>query len=109
MRAPKVECFFGKERGVNTSEDDIRPALARHSSDLIATERISRMDADADGISPSYSGRIHTVQCLIYNHGISERPRGSCGEHIKPTRGNDRPTERDVARINQVNSHSNSL
>ena len=43
--------FFGVQCRVNSSEDYISAATARHSSDLVTTQRVPGVDADADSVA----------------------------------------------------------
>ncbi len=43
--------FVRVERGVDPAEDDRRATFAREAADLIAAQRVRRVDADADDIA----------------------------------------------------------
>ena len=65
--------FFGKQRSVNTAVYHPRAASARHPADLIPTQSITCMYADADYISRHDAFRHNLLQRLIDKDGISRR------------------------------------
>jgi len=67
VRLLRIEC------GVNSAEDDVGTALPCQSPNLISTQRIPRMDADADDISTLDAAWIHRTECFIDHYGVAER------------------------------------
>ena len=57
VRAPEIVRLVWEERCVNPAEYDLGPALTRGAPDLVATQRIARVDADADHVA-----RLHLLR-----------------------------------------------
>ena len=51
VRAAELERFFGIQRGVDAAVNDLRAALARQPSDLVAAQGVAGVDADADDVA----------------------------------------------------------
>jgi hypothetical protein len=98
--------FVGKERGVDAAKDDEGASLSSESSQVISAERVGRVDADADHIAWSDGVRIERLERLV-----DDRWRAVAGgccrrQHEQPPRCDDRGSERDVAGIDQMNTHA---
>jgi len=66
------------------------------------------VNADSDNVSRRDDGGIDQVQRFIDDVGISPSIAGRGGEDVQPSRRNDGDAERDVARVNQVDTRLGS-
>jgi hypothetical protein len=87
---------------VNPSKHDVGARLAGGSADLVAAQRVSAVDPDADNVSRLDLSRIECLERLIRDERIAIAAGGRTGQDVEPARGNDPHTERDVAWIDQV-------
>ncbi len=97
--------LFGEQRGVNAAEDHGGAAFANDPPQFVAAKRIGGVNADADDISLLNLLRIESFQALINDVGISKPPGRGGGKNVKPARGDDPYSERNVAGVDEVHSH----
>ena len=90
---------------MNAAEDDGRAALARLAADLVAAQRVERMDADADDVAAGDAVEVDRVERFIDDARIAVFARRRRREHVEPPGRNDRGSERNIAGIDEVNSH----
>ena len=109
MAAAEVERFVRKERGVNAAEDDPRAALARDPADLVAAQRVARMDADADDVARRDGRRVELLERFVDDERVAEIGRRRRREHVEPAGRNDGHAKRDMAWIDEVDSHVHQL
>src|SRR5262249_27249327 len=98
-------CFLWIEGGVNAAEDNIGTPRACHPANIIASQCIRGVDANADDIAALDAAWIHRIERFVNENRVAEGGWGSGGKHIQPTRRNDRNTKRHVAWIDEVNLH----
>src|SRR5207237_7097577 len=73
---------------------------------VIAAQRVGRVDADTNNIAGLNASGIHGTQGFIDKRGIA-KDFGSCRrKHVQPTRRDYRGPERDFAGINEMNAHT---
>ena len=97
--------FLWVECGVNAAEDDVGPARARQPADFIPAQGVGRMDPDPHDVAPLELGGVKWFERLVGEDRITPLTRRRPGEHIQPPRGDDRYAERDMARIDEMNTH----
>src|SRR5579872_1225853 len=99
-----ARCLVWEQRRVNTAEDHVRAAPPDLPADLIPTERVASVDANADDIPRSDRAEIDRVQGFVddvrFTPTVARRP----SQDIQPTRRNDGDSERRGARVNQMNA-----
>ena len=105
MRAAELVRLVGIERRMNAAEDDGRAALARLAADFVAAQRVERMDADADDIAARDAVEIDRIERFVDDAGIAVLARRRRGEHVEPPGRDDGRTKRNIAGIDEVNSH----
>ena len=107
-RAVRVR-FLGKQRGVNAAVDDPGAALARQLPDFVAAARIARVNADADDVAWLDGGGVDRIERLVNDDRVAPFGTGGGGEHIQPSRCDDRHAKRHVAGIQQVDASTHSV
>ena len=95
-----------EERGVDAAEDDLGPALTRGAPDLIATQRVARVDADADHVARLHLLRVERFERLVADDGIAEARRRGGREHEQPAWRDDGGAEGNVAWVHEKHAHS---
>ena len=80
--------------------------ITRDLANFISAQGILGMNANANNIARLNTIWIHMLECFVDEDGISEEGWRGRGDHIHPTRRNDRSAERRVARIDEVNLHT---
>jgi hypothetical protein len=98
--------FVGVQRRVNTAKDDKRAALPCLTANLVAIDRVARVDTDAHDIARCNVVRIPRVERFVGDDRIAIDRRGRPGEDVQPTRRNHPNAERQAAGIDQMNLHS---
>jgi hypothetical protein len=98
--------FGGIEGCVDASENDVGAALASHLSNLVPAKGIGGVDANSDDISGMNVGWFDGLKSFVNQNGIPKAGGGCSGQNIEPSRSNDRGAERNIAGINQMNSHA---
>ena len=104
--AAEIVRLVRKERCVDAAEYDLGPALTRGAPDLVATQRIARVDADADDVARLHLLRVERLERLVADDGIPEARRRRGREHEEPARRDDGGAERDVAWVHEKHAHS---
>jgi hypothetical protein len=89
MCAPKAESLLGIEGRVNSSKDDISPSLTSQFADLVPTQGIPRVYANAYDVATLDSVWIHATERFIDQYRIAERSGRSSRKHVKPARRDD--------------------
>jgi hypothetical protein len=75
VRAAEIERFVRVERRMDAAEDDRRAPRSRERADLVATQRISRVDADSDDIAGLDRPQIEGLERFIGKVWLPERRR----------------------------------
>jgi hypothetical protein len=88
-----------KQRGVNATVDDQRAAFTGGVADLVATQRVTGVNADTDNVAGLDGRRLEHFERLVDDHRIAEARRCSGSQHIQPPRCNHTDAERDMTRI----------
>ena len=105
MRAAELVRLFGIERRVDAAEDDGRSALARLAADLVAAQRVERMDADAHDVAARNAVEVDRIERFVDDARVAIFARRRRGEHVEPPGRDNSRAERDIAGIDEVNSH----
>src|SRR6185369_10971033 len=71
----------------------------------ISAKGVAGVNADADDIARSDEARIEGVERFVDDHWRSESIGRRGGEHVQPSRGDDRSTERQITRVYEMYSH----
>jgi hypothetical protein len=90
---------------VDAAEHHPGAAFAREPPDLVASQGVSGMNADADDIARMNRRRVEYLECFIRDDWIPERSRRGGRQHVEPSRRDDANPEREMARIDQVDLH----
>ena len=106
MRAAEIVRLVREERGVDAAEYDLGPALTRGAPDLVAPQRVPRVDADADDVARLHLLRVERLERLVADDGVPEARRRRGREHEQPARRDDGGAERDVAWVHEKHAHS---
>ena len=72
MRPSELMGLFREERGVNAAEYDQRACVAGQLPELIAAQRVARMDADAHHIARADGRRIQLIERFVGDNRIAE-------------------------------------
>ncbi len=98
--------FVRKQRRVNAAKDDKRASLARELTERVATQGVGGVDANPHHIASVDPIGVERLECLVddVRHAVFGW-RGS-GQHVEPSRRDDRRPERQIAWIDQMNAHS---
>src|SRR6185437_6041740 len=108
MSAAEISCLFRIERGMNPAENYVSAAFSRHFADFVTAQSVGRMDANSYYIPRLDSGRVDLKQCLVDKDRVAKTLRCRTGKHVLPARSDNRGSERDGARINEMHVHSGS-
>jgi hypothetical protein len=103
-----LQRFFGVERGVNTAKDNPCAALARQSADLVATQGVAGVNADADKVSRPDARWRQRFERLVHDDRIAKGKRGCACQHIEPPWGDYGGAKRMVAGIDEKYSHTDT-
>ena len=76
--------------------------------DLVSTQRVAGVDADADHVTGLEDVSGDRFEGLIGEEWRAERLRRRPRQDVEPARGDDADAERDVAGIDEVNTHGPS-
>ena len=90
---------------MDASEDDGRAALARLAADFISAQRVERVDADADDIAGCDGVEVDRIERLVDDARIAVLARRRRGEHVEPARRDNGGSKRDIAGVDEMNSH----
>ena len=104
MRFAALQCFFGKERGVNSAIHDPCPASPRHAPDLVAAQGIARVHADANNVARLNALRHNLFERFVYQDRGTGRCRRCRRKHEQPARCDNRCTKGIVTGIDQMNA-----
>ena len=106
-----LQGLVGKNRRMNTSNDDRCPAFLRFRNHPISGPAISRVDADAYDVAWTNLIRIEARDRFVNYHRIADQV-GRCRarDHEKPPRGNHAIANSSVRRIYENDfAHAGSL
>src|SRR4029077_8316543 len=98
--------FGGVKTGVNAAEHNVGAAFASDFPNFVTAPRIGGVDADTDNIPSLNVERVHCVQSFIDQAWVAKACRRGRRQNVQPARCNDSRTERNFARINEMNAHS---
>jgi hypothetical protein len=73
MGTAEISSFVGIQRRVNAAKDHVRTRRVRRSSDFVAAQGISRVNADADDISCLDDRGVERLERLVREDGRSVR------------------------------------
>ena len=105
MCAAELLCFLWIQRGVYPAEDDRRAPGFDVLTDFVPAKRIARVDPDADDVTGLHAVQVEGLQGFIGDLRPSMGCRRCPGEHEQPTRRDDADSERQMARVHQMDSH----
>ena len=74
VRAAEFVRFVGVERGVYAAEDHRRAARSRGGADLVAAQRVARVDPDPDNVA-----RLDVVEIERLERFVDDAWRAVCG------------------------------
>ncbi len=97
--------FLGVECGVDAAEDDVGPVRARQLADFIPAQGVGRMDPDPHDVAPLELGWLERLERFVGEDRIAPLTRRRRREHIQPPRGDDRHAERDMAGVDEMDTH----
>lgn len=103
MRTSLRRRLFRKQRRVNPSVHDPRPPLAQRSAELIATECVARVNANADDIARLDGVDGERFERLIDDERIAPLTTRRGSQYVQPARCDDSDAERLRAGIDEVN------
>ena len=106
VRAAKALRFLGVERGVNAAVDHDRAARPGLGPDLVATQGVAGVNAQADHVSGFHAVEVEGFQRLVGDSRVAIACRRRSGEHEQPTWSDDSYAERQVARVDEVDRHA---
>jgi hypothetical protein len=106
VRTTELMSLVRIQRGVYAAEHNVRTSRARTLPDLVTAERVAGVNADPDSVTGAYAVHIKRFKGLVDDlwpaiHG----GRRAC-QHEQPTRRDDSNAERQVARVNEMDSHA---
>jgi hypothetical protein len=108
MRRAVRVCFLRKQRGVNPAVDDPGTALARQLPYFVSAARIAGMNSDAHDVAWLDGGGIDRIERFVNDDRVAPFSTGGGGQHIQPSRCDDRHAKRYMARIEQVDASTHS-
>ena len=105
MCAAPLERLLRIERGMDSAEHHPGAPLARRASDLVSSQGVAGVDADADDVAGLDALQIEMLQSFIADFGIAERLVGRSGQNVQPSWRDDCSPESGIAWIDEVNAH----
>ncbi len=83
----------------------VAPASRAMLPDLVAAQRVARVDADADDVAGGDDRRVERFERFV-GDDADRRTRAGCGlcQHVQPAGRDDADAKRHVARIDQMNA-----
>src|SRR3954452_24030963 len=99
MSTAEFDGLFGIESGMDAAEDHRGTALSGDLADLIAAQRITCMNANAEHIACTDTGWIEPLQSLIANDRVPERRGRGRRKDVEPAGRDYRRSERHIARV----------
>ena len=109
MRASELVRFLGIERRVDAAKDDRGAGVAGLTADFVSAQGVTSMDADPDHVARTDVRRVEGVERFVTDDRIPVLAGRGRRQNVQPARGDDRHSERQVARIDQVNAHARIL
>ena len=97
--------FVGEERRVDAAEHDEGAPAPRETPDLVATQHIGGVNADADDITRPDAVQIERLERFVDDNRRAEAGRRRGGKHEEPARRDHRGSEREIAGIDEMYSH----
>ena len=82
-----------EERGVDATVDHGRAGLPRQTTNLIAAERVARVDADADDIASDDGRRVQWLERFVGDDRVAVVPRRRLRQYVQPPRRDDADAE----------------
>ena len=99
MRFAMFECLVGIQSGVDATEYYPGAPLPRHATYRVAAQCVTGVNSDSDYVALLHARRIPTLQSFVAEKRISKTCGGRRRQYVKPTRSDDRGSERSVAGI----------
>ena len=97
--------LFRIERGMDSPEHDPGAALACRASDLVSSQGVAGVNANADDVAGLDALQIEMFQSFIADFGIAERLIGRGGQNVQPSWRDDCGPEGGIAWIDKMNAH----
>src|SRR4030095_9381963 len=107
-RGAVLEHLVRVQRRVDAAVNHVRAARLRRAPDFVAAQRVQRVNADADDVARLDLVEIDLLERLVNDVRIAVLGGRRRREYIQPTGCNDSDAKRNVAWIDQVNSHQES-
>ena len=105
VRAAELVRLFWKEGGVDATEHDVRADLPGRDADLVASESVTCVDADADDIPGRDDRGVEAFERLVDQQWRAERLWRRRCQDIQPAWRDDADAERYVTRVDEVDVH----
>ena len=109
MRAAAFQGLLRIQRCVDAAEHHVRSPFTRRSTDLVAAQRIARVNSDSDNVTVADPIRVERLQRLVGYDRIAPLPGRRLGQHVQPARRDDGHAEGDVTRVDQMNLHARGV
>lgn len=90
---------------MNAALDDPCATSTRYASDLISTQRIARVNTDADNVAGLQGSGIDCFQRFVYEDRVACNSRRRRSQDEQPARGDDSSAKGIIARIYEMNAH----
>ena len=85
------------------------PRAFDQAADFVAAQGVAAVDADPDDVARRDGVDVEGLERFVGDDRVAVGRRRGRGQHIEPARGDDGHSEREMARIDQVNTHPNTL
>ena len=108
VRSAQLVGLVRVERRVNTAVDNERPLLACELANLVAAQGIGRVNPDSDHVARLDLSRIEHLEGFISEDWVAPPRWCRCCQDVQPPWRDNRHAERDIAWIDEMDSHRSS-
>jgi hypothetical protein len=108
MCVSKLAAFIRIQRGMDPPEDHRGAARTRRAADLVATQRIAGVDADADDVTTLDRARVEPFEHLVGQPRHTVLARRRAGEDEQPSRRDHRNAKRLIRWIHEMHGHGHA-
>src|SRR4030095_8203461 len=106
VRTAEFMRFVGIKRGVNAAKHHESTGGPRAYPALVSTQRVPRVNADADDIARLDFTGVELFECFVDKARVAVPSRCCAGQDIQPARCNDANSERNVTGVNEIDGHA---